>query len=115
MLAQRLRHRVALQRPTVSFDATTNARTESFETVTGLADEPAEKYALSGSEFVAGATSQAGVTHRWTLRYNPAAAGITAAWRILHNGVAYNIVAILPDFKESQWLTIMTGSGVNDG
>lgn len=113
MLAQRLRHRINLERPVTTIDPTSGAKTEGWEVV--LVDEPAEKAALSGREFVAGATSQAGVTTRWSMRYHPDAAGMTAAWRIDHNGVFYNIIALLPDFKESQWFTIMTDSGVNNG
>lgn len=113
MLAQRLRHRVSLERPIVTADETSGAKSEAWEPV--LLDQPAEKYALSGSEFIAAATTQMGITTRWTLRYHPDAAAMNGSWRIVHNGVPYNIVALLPDFKESQWFTIMTGSGVNDG
>lgn len=111
MLAQRLRHRVNVERLQTVQDAETGAKSETF--VSFISDEPAEIYALSGSEFVSAQALQGRVTHRITMRRQE---GVRPSMRIVdHDGEVYNIRAILPDFKQRQWLTMMCESGVNDG
>lgn len=109
MLAQRLRHRIEIERLTETRDTTTGAKAESF--VPYVSDEPAEVYALSGSEFARASSEYGRVTHRITIRRND----VRSSDRITHEGTLYNIRAILPDFKMRQWLTIMCESGVNNG
>lgn len=108
MLAQRLRHRVDIERLAVT-RGDGGAKVESF--ATHIADEPAEVYGLSGAEFARASSEYGRVTHRITVRRQD----VLPTDRITHEGVIYNIRAVLPDFKMRQWLTLMCESGVNDG
>lgn len=110
MLAQRLRHRANVEALVVLRDPVTGAKTEEF--VPYLIGEPMEIFPLSGSEFVAAAATQAGVSTRITMRWNPQT---KASDRIVHDGAIYDIAAVLPDFTNRKWLTVMCRSGVNDG
>lgn len=111
MLAQRLRHRVTISELVTLQDPNTGAKTEDFLPL--FINEPAEVYALSGREFIAASTTQAEVTTRITVRRQ--AGEVRARMRVEHDGALYNIAAVLPDFKERQWLTLMCSVGINDG
>jgi head-tail adaptor len=102
MLAQRLRHRIVVQRLVITYDEVTNAKIETWET--WLDDEPAEVRFLSGNEFIAAAAVQAGVSVRIAVRYRD---GYLPSMRAVHDATAHPIVAVLPDPKIAQWLTLL--------
>lgn len=108
MLAQRLRHRVNIERLTAT-RGTDGSKAEAF--VAHLTDEPAEVYGLSGAEYARASSEYGRVTHRITVRRQD----VLSTDRIVHEGTLYNIRAVLPDFKMRQWLTLMCESGMNDG
>lgn len=103
MLTQRLRHRVTIQAPTYSQDATTGAVLVAWFDV--LTDEPAEVVPLSGREFLQANTTQVEITARMTIRYQ---AGLDASMRVSFDGAFYQIVAVLPDPTARKHLTLMT-------
>jgi len=110
MLAQRLRHRITVSRLTV-VQAVSGAKTETF--VPYISNEPAEIYGLSGGEYIRASSEYGVVTHRVTMRKQD---GVKPSDRVVdHDGQAYNIKAVLPDFKQRQFLTLMCESGFNDG
>lgn len=110
MLAPRLRHRVDIEEFTTVQDSD-GAVEETWVAV--LSDQPAEIVPLSGREFIAAQSVQAGVTTRITLRYN--AEAITEAMRIIHGSDTYNIKAVLPDSSLRRHITVMAQKGVNNG
>ena len=102
MLAQRLRHRIDVQRLVVTYDEVTNAKQEAWET--WLTTEPANVLHLSGREFVAAQAVQSGLAVRIEVRFRPEYA---ATMRAVMDGMAYPIHAVLPDPKIAQWLNLM--------
>jgi SPP1 family predicted phage head-tail adaptor len=110
MTAPRLRHRVDIQNFTTTQNSNTGVITEGWTTYDD--DVPAEVWPLSGREFVAAQSVQAGVSVRITIRYQ---AGILPRMRIQHEGVTYNILAVLPDSTLRRHLTLMCERGVNAG
>jgi len=110
MMAQRLRHRIEVARLVVTQDGA-GAKAESFTPY--ISDEPAEIYGLSGSEYAKASSEYGVVTHRITMRRQD---DVKASDRVTdQDGQAYNIRAVLPDFKQRQWLTLMCDSGSNNG
>jgi SPP1 family predicted phage head-tail adaptor len=105
MQAGRLRHRVAIERP-VSTRDDFGGVVESWQTV---ATVWAEIHPLSGREFLAAQSTQAGVTTRITIRHLP---GVTAAMRVNHDGTLYNIRAVLPDPTLVRHIALMCETGI---
>lgn len=114
MLTQRLRHRGDLEAPTRVQDPVTGAVTTTWSTVRAPGEPliAAEIVPLSGREFTAAQSMQAGVTTRITIRWRP---GVTALQRFVHEGAVYDIRAVLPDHTLRKHLTLMCETGVNDG
>ena len=73
---------------------------------------PAEIYPMSGREFVAAQSIQAGVNTKITIRWMD---GIKPSMRVLHGDQVYNIRAVLPDPTLRRHITLMCESGANNG
>lgn len=111
LLASKLRHRITLQSIDIAVDPADGSITESWVEVASLV--PAEIVPLSGREFLASQSTQAGVSARITIRHTD---DIDPSMRILTlDGDIYNIKAILPDPTGQRHLTIMAEQGVNLG
>ena len=110
IIANKLRHRVDIQSLGHVIDSQTGARSDAWTNF--LTKEPASIAPLSGREFIAAQSIQAGVTTRITIRKHD---GILPSMRVLHNGTVYNIQAVLPDATLERHITLMCSSGVNDG
>lgn len=114
-LGSRLRHRVDIEELTSDNSATNGAVVETWATVR-TSDEPdlfpAEIVPLSGREYIAAASVQAGVNTRITIRRRD---GLKASMRVVHGSDYYDIRAILPDPTLRHHLTLMCESGVNEG
>lgn len=113
-LAFRLRHRVDIEEFSTSMDSETGAVTEAWASI--LADGspliPAEIYPMSGREFVAAQSVQAGVTTKIVIRH---IAGVLPSMRVIHGSKKYNIRAVLPDPTLARHITLMCEDGPNDG
>lgn len=118
-LAHRLRHRVDVQHRVESVDPVSGARSHAWQTIRGAAEPllPAEIVPLSGREFVAAQSVQAGVTTRITMRQHAAMphAAADAVMRVVHGAEVYNIRAVLPDSSLMRHVTLMCEAGVNAG
>lgn len=105
----KLRHRVSIERVTLTQDPVTGAMVETWTEISKVwsAVEP-----LSAREFVQSAAGQSEVTARITIR----ARDILATDRIIHRGKVYNIRGVLAD-KDSglEYITLPVGTGVNEG
>jgi SPP1 family predicted phage head-tail adaptor len=110
MLAPRLRHRVDIQNFTSVQDSNTGAVTDTWADV--YENIAAEVMPMSGREFVASQSIQAGVTTKIVIRY---VAGIEPRMRVVHGSDIYNIKAVLPDPTLRRHLTLMCEAGVNEG
>ena len=106
----KLNHRIDLQRLELDQDDNTGATLETW--VSFVENEPADIVPLSGREFVAAQSVQAGVTTRITIRYRD---GVRPAMRLTHGEDVYNIKAVLPDPSLRRHLTLMCEAGVNAG
>ena len=69
MTAPRLRHRVDIQNFATTQDSNTGAVTDAWTDYD--TDVPAEIWPMSGREFVAAQSIQAGVSTKITIRYQP--------------------------------------------
>ncbi len=113
--AGKLRHRVALQSPSYTQDATSGEMVPSWtaEGTVSAAIEP-----VSAREFTAAQAVQSQIDTRITIRYRD---DVSANWRALHmvNGVAgkvYNIHGALSDIDSGrEYLTLPCSTGVNNG
>lgn len=110
VLAPRLRHRVTIQNFVSTQDGTTGAVTDTWKNVS--TDVPAEIWPMSGREFVAAQSIQAGVTTKITIRYVD---GVEPRMRVVHGSDIYNIKAVLPDPSLRRHLTLMCEVGINAG
>lgn len=110
-LAGRLRHRVNIESPVDTQDATTG---EIVRTWTALHSKvPARIEHLSVREFLQSKADQSEIAARITIRYR---AGLTADMRILHGSTVYNPAGFLADNKSGQeYLTIPCSQGINEG
>jgi SPP1 family predicted phage head-tail adaptor len=109
-LAPRLRHRVTIQNFATTQDSNTGAVADAWTNLhTGV---PAEIWPMSGREFVAAQSIQAGVSTKITIRYLD---GIEPRMRVLHGADVYSIKAVLPDPTLRRHLTLMCEVGVNNG
>lgn len=109
MQAGRLRHRVTIEQVTETRDEFGGVETSWAALHSAV---PAEIVPLSGREFIAAQSAQAGVTARITVRFM---AGLTPKMRIKHGSDIYNIEAVLPDPTLRRHLTLMCSTGVNNG
>lgn len=103
-----LNKRVSLEARVITRDASGG----TIETWQPVATVWAGIAPLSGREFVAAQSVQAGVTTRITIRWR---AGIDASMRLVHEGLIYNVRAVLPDPTLRRHITLMCEQGVNDG
>ena len=110
IIAYKLRHRIDIQQLAYTIDSNTGARSDSWTTF--VANEPASIAPLSGREFIAAQSVQAGVSTRITIRKRD---GIIPANRIVHGNTIYNIISVLPDPTLERHLTLLCDSGVNNG
>lgn len=108
--AGRLRHRIVLESPTYTQDATTGEMVPSWflEGEVWAAIEP-----VSAREFISSQTTQAQIDTRIVIRYR---SDVSANWRATHRGKIYNVHGVLAD-KDSglEYLTLPCSTGVNDG
>lgn len=110
MIAPRLRHRVDIQNFATTQDSNTGAVVDAWTDFdTGI---PAEIMPMSGREFLAAQSIQAGVNTKIILRYQD---GVEPRMRVVHNATIYNIKAVLPDPTLKRHLTLMCEAGVNSG
>jgi SPP1 family predicted phage head-tail adaptor len=110
MIAPRLRHRVDIQ----NFASVQNSNTGAVtDTWTDLFEEvPAEIMPMSGREFLAAQSIQAGVNTKIVIRWID---GVEPRMRVVHGSTIYNIKAVLPDPTLRRHLTLMCEAGVNEG
>ena len=111
MLAYKLKHRVDIQEIVYSIDSSSGAREPIWVSILDKL-EPAAINPLSGKEFIASQSIQAGITTRITIRHRD---NINATMRIVHGNTIYNIIAILPDPSLKRHINLMCDSGVNNG
>lgn len=110
IIAYKLRHRVNIQSLEHQIDSDTGSRVDEW--ITFVAGEPASIAPLSGKEFIAAQSIQAGISTRITIRKRD---GILPSMRIVHNDTIYNILAVLPDPTLERHITLLCDSGFNDG
>lgn len=117
MRAGRLRHRVAIQSPTETQDATTGEAVITWENVwldssTELSAVPAEVLTGPGKEFYQSGAEQAETTARITIRWF---GGMDPGWRIIWDGKTYNIFSIETDATARFEYRLRCYEGVNEG
>lgn len=117
--AGKLRHRVRVEDRVETQDSDTGDITFVWQVVNlGEADEwsnlPAAIEPVSAREFIAAASTQAGVTAKITIRY---LAGLTAKHRAVDQfGRVWNIRGVLADpVSGLEWQTLPCEEGVNNG
>lgn len=117
--AGRLRHRIQIEERIETQDSDTGDIIYVWQIVNqGEADEwsslPAAIEPLSAREFIAAASTQAGVTAKITIRR---LAGLTAKHRAVDEfGRIWNIRGVLADpVSGLEWQTLPCEEGVNDG
>jgi len=109
--SRELRHRVHIERPVNTMDATTGVMRSSWTRV--WSDVPAKISPLSVREFIASQAMQSGITTRITIRYRD---GLTASMRILHGSRVYNPQGWLSDPDSGvEYVTAACTEGVNRG
>jgi SPP1 family predicted phage head-tail adaptor len=111
LAAGRLRHRVTIEAPVETQDATTGAIDVTWSPL--WVDVPAEIAPRSGREFLAAQQLQAEVSTLITFRWRD---GLTAKDRIRHGTRIYNPVALLQDPDSGlEYIVAACGDGVNEG
>ena len=109
--AGRLRHRITIEQPTETQDATTGAVTVTWAPL--WVNVPAEIVPRSGREFLAAQQMQAEVSTLITFRWR---AGLDAKMRIRHGTRIYNPSAFLPDPEAGrEYVVAACGEGANNG
>jgi SPP1 family predicted phage head-tail adaptor len=116
MLANRLRHRVAIQEQVKTQDETTGALSIAWQNVmlgsTELDSVPAEVLTGAGREFIQAGSVQGEIAARINLRWF---SGLTQSMRILWDGNVYNIKSIETDLSGRQEYRLRCSAGNNDG
>lgn len=117
MLANRLRHRVAIQERVNVQNSSTGAVTVSWDNVwldstTELDSVPAEVLTGPGREFNQSGSEQAEISARINLRWFP---GLTQKMRIVWDGNIFNIHSIETDLTARREYRLKCTAGVNDG
>lgn len=113
--AGRLRHRVSLQYPEYTQDATTGENTLAWVEAAHVwaSIEP-----VSAREFVESQATQSQVSARIVIRSRP---DVAASWRAVHyvnglQGKVYNIHGVLADRESGlEYQTLVCSAGVNTG
>jgi len=106
----KLKHRITIQRPVETQDATTGETTVTWRAVCYVwaAIEP-----LSAKEFIAAQATQSQVMARIVIRYRD---DVTPKMRAVHGEKIYNIHGVLADLNSGrEYLTLPVSEGVNDG
>lgn len=112
MLAQRLRHRVAVQQKTEVQDGTTGDISWSWSNVTGLSSVPAEVLTGPGREFNAADAKQAETTARINMRWF---SGLLPTMRVVWDGRYYDILSIETDATGRREYRLRCKEGLSDG
>lgn len=117
MLANRLRHRVAIQELVETQDSNTGAVTRAWENVwldsnTELDAVPAEVLTGPGREFVQSGATQGEIAARINLRWFP---GLTQKMRIVWDTNIFNILSIEVDLTARREYRLKCAAGVSDG
>jgi SPP1 family predicted phage head-tail adaptor len=117
MLAQRLRHRVAIEEKLEEQDSETGDTTYSWEVVyldsdTPLSAVPAEVLTGPGREFNAANAKQAEADARITIRWFP---GLLPTMRVVWQSLPYDIISIETDATGRREYRLRCKEGVNDG
>lgn len=106
-----LRHRITIQRPKTTQDATTGQTSTVWINV--ATDIAAAIKPLSVREFIASQQMQSEISTRIVIRYRE---GLTADMRILHKTQIYNPQGWLPDPDSGlEYLTAPCSLGANNG
>ena len=108
----RLRHRITFQEPVREQDPVSGASVNTWATIAGYDQVPAEVLTGPGREFRAAGAIQAETTARINLRWFP---GLLPTWRILWDGRIYNIRSIEVDATGRREYRLRCEDGVNDG
>lgn len=116
MLANRLRHRVAVQQPVKTQSPTTGGVVVTWQTITiggvPMSKVPAEVLTGPGREFKQSGATQADYDLRVNMRWF---AGLKPSYRILWQGEPYNIVSIETDSTNRCDYYIKCQGGLTDG
>ena len=108
MIAKKLRHRVTLQRKSMSNDGFNTITWQDYKK--SIASNVSF---LSGRDVILSNAEHSAVVARIQVRYDK---DITPDMRVLFRDDAYKISAILPDNESGlQWLTLLVEKGVVDG
>lgn len=111
MEAGKLRHRVTIQKPTLTQDTTTGEVTTAWTDL--HSSIPAAVEPLSVKEYLQSRTDQSETSVRVVIRHRD---GLTPDMRILHRGKIYNPQGFLADKVSGlEYLTIPCSEGVNEG
>lgn len=109
MRAGKLRHRITIQRKSLTTDDY-GGPVESWADV--AANIPASIEPLSGRELVNAQAVNAEITTKITMRY---LAGVTTADRITFEGKNYNLQSVADPEMRHRELIIMASVGLNEG
>ncbi len=117
MLAQRLIHRIEIQAKTVTTDASTGERTETWSTFeldcnTKLDRVPAEVLLGPGREYRADGAPQFDIAARINIAWIP---GITEAMRVLWDGRTFDIHSLEYDRLGREEIRMKCTEGPNRG
>lgn len=104
----KLKHRITIQEQKYIGQGPTGEVIYEWVTV---AITWAQVQGISGREFMAAQTEQAGTTWKIIMRYIP---GLKSYYRILLDGSIFNIKGILPNNNKTM-ITVMAETGVNNG
>lgn len=109
--AGRLRHRVTIEEPTETQNATTGAIAVTWSAL--WTNVPAEVAPRSGREFLAAQQLQAEVSTLITFRWRD---GLTPKMRIVHGARIYNPATFLPDPDSGrEYIVAACSEGLNEG
>lgn len=108
MRAGKLRHRITIQRKSLTADEY-GGPVESWADVATVA---ASVEPMAGRELANAQTVNAEVTTRITMRYR---AGVIAANRITFEGKFYNLFSVIDPEMKHRTLIIMASEGLNEG
>jgi len=109
--AGRLRHRVDIEAPVNTQDATTGEITVTWTAV--HTNVPAAIEPVSVREAIAASQLQSEISVKIVIRYIP---GLQPNMRIRHGATLYNPTGFLADLDSNvEYITIPCGAGINEG
>jgi len=112
--AGKYRHVITVQRKAETVDPATGYRTWEWSDL--LVNEPARWQPGPGREYLAGEALRSEVQGRFEVRWSPVSEALTASDRILWDGRVYDLKSDpLLDETARREVTLMVGTGVNDG